>query len=68
MKKIFMILMILLIIGCSATVVNAPTENLTDVECNNAPVICWGERGVNPVDIEGCYKVFACSDWELNAR
>jgi len=69
MKKLFIIfLMILFIVGCTATAVNIPKVILTEEQCKNADVICWGQRGENPIDIDECYDVFACYDWELHAR
>ena len=68
MKKVFIILTVLLMMGCCATKVNLLKVPLTEEQCKNASVICWGERGVSPLDIDACYDVFACHDWELNAR
>ena len=68
MKTVMLILIVLFVIGCCSTFVNKSTSPLTDDQCKDATVICWGERGKFPANVETCPQVYGCYDWELHAR
>lgn len=49
--------------GCSSN----DSINIVD-ECYKAPKYCWGKRGVNPLDVEMCNKLFKCYDWSIGVQ
>jgi hypothetical protein len=68
MRLILISLISLFFVGCCATMIQNKSFPLTDEQCKDSTVICWGERGAFPGNVASCQQVYGCHDWELHSR